>query len=180
MNWSALWQTFTPLVIIALFVGLFLLCWDLVTPGFGGRGWIGIALIVLCSIKIIRCARDESAHILVGIILILGVILFICMRGISKQDGQGDRSCGMSSIAADASLISSHDLNFYIGRCGKSLTDIDPIGQADFDGIRLQVRTAGRAIAEDKTVCITGVQGQLLFVEERSELEYKNDDEWAI
>ena len=53
-----------------------------------------------------------------------------------------------------------------VGKTGKTVTVLNPVGFAEFDGVRLNVVTEGSYLEKEKNVQVAKVEGNKIIVKE--------------
>lgn len=149
--------------IMCLLVGLGLLIFEMFTPGMGLPGILGIC--ALLAAVVLRA--DSLANMLITlaiILVILGVTAVFVYR--SFQKGAISRSAIVlnDAILENSTSLSDESAQELIGLEGECLTALRPSGNADFDGRRLDVVSAGEFIEKGSRVRITHVEGLRILV----------------
>ena len=93
---------------------------------------------------------------------LLCVVLSISMRSASK--GRLDRSRFVLRDVATTSQLSGGDMAFYVGKSGVTTTALRPSGNAEIDGVKLNVLSDGEFIAEGERVKVVSVEGNRILV----------------
>ncbi|OQB24979.1 MAG: hypothetical protein BWY11_00745 [Firmicutes bacterium ADurb.Bin182] len=151
--------------VLCLLTGLGLLVFEMFTPGIGAPGILGI--IALIASIVLRADTLESGLITFALILIIiivsGAVIFR-----SAAHGRLSRSSIVlnDSISAGSTSLSSEEIKAMTGREGTAVNMLRPAGNAEFDGIRLDVVTAGELVEKGKRVRIERVEGTRIVVKE--------------
>lgn len=146
--------------IFMLVVGFALVVFEMYIPGFGLPGISGVILLI-GGIAVMRPTPLIAACMALGILLLLGVALAICMRSASKG-----RFANSRFVLKDTSNVESEkpDLSGLIGREGVTHTVLRPAGMADFDGVKLNVVSDGEFIDTGEKVRIMRIDGNRILV----------------
>lgn len=158
---GALW---VPCLILCL-LGLALLVIELMLPGFGVSGIMGVLCLVAVIVIEFLTASATTAYIVAAVlvaILILMIVLF--MR--SMKGGMLFRSPIVlkDKIEAEAVKPSSGSLEGLIGKTGKAITPLRPSGIVMIDGTRYSVESQATFVDRDAEVTVVKVDGTKITV----------------
>ena len=131
--------------LVCLLVGLGLMIFEMFTPGMGLPGILGACALI--AAVVLRADTLASALITLAlIIVILAIAAFFVYR--SFQKGAISRSPIVlnDSIEEKSTSLSDASAQELIGLEGECLTALRPSGNADFDGRRLDVVSAGNSL----------------------------------
>ena len=145
------------LVVGFIFVGI-----EMLLPGFGAPGTIGIC----CLIAGVFLTANTMAQALI-IILIIAVLLIIMFGIIVTLFSKGKLKSPLilgERLEKENGYISSNDLNYLLGKKGTASTDLRPAGKAVFDGVEFDVISDGRFINTGTPVEIYQVSNSKLVV----------------
>lgn len=151
--------------ILCLVVGIALIICEMLLPGFGVSGILGI--IALIFAVVFRADSPEAAIITIALMLVLILFAgFVIFRSLKK--GRLARSSIVldDSIEKDATSLSTQDIQALVGREGVCLNTLRPSGNADFDGLKLDVVSDGEFIKAGSAVRIVRVEGLRILVKE--------------
>jgi membrane-bound ClpP family serine protease len=143
-------------------VGLILIVIEMFSPGFGAPGITGLILLVA---GIVFTARSllEALIMIVIILAILGVALTLVLHSASK--GRLSKTLILSdSLNKEEGFSGTEDLEYFVGREGKTLTVLRPAGTAEFDGVKLDVVSEGEFIPKNTRVKVKKVTGRRIVV----------------
>ena len=158
---GALW---VPCLILCL-LGLALLIIELLLPGFGVSGIMGILCLLAVIVIEFLTASATTAYIVAAVliaILILMVVLFIR----SMKGGLLFR-CPIvlkDQIDAEAVKLTSGPLDDLIGRKGTAVTPLRPSGIVLIDGKRYSVESQATFVDRDAEVTVVSVEGTKITV----------------
>ena len=158
---GALW---VPCLILCL-LGLALLIIELLLPGFGVSGIMGILCLLAVIVIEFLTASATTAYIVAAVliaILILMVVLFIR----SMKGGLLFRSPIVlkDQIDAEAVKLTSGPLDDLIGRKGTAVTPLRPSGIVLIDGKRYSVESQATFVDRDAEVTVISVEGTKITV----------------
>ena len=148
--------------LVLLIVGFGLVVLEIYLPGFGLPGILGgICLIAGVALK---AQSDLIVWLVMTLVIaaLLCVVLSISMRSASK--GRLDRSRFVLRDVATTSQLSGGDMAFYVGKSGVTTTALRPSGNAEIDGVKLNVLSDGEFIAEGERVKVVSVEGNRILV----------------
>ncbi|MBQ7656482.1 MAG: hypothetical protein IJI53_12735 [Clostridia bacterium] len=151
-----------PLV-LCLLVGVALLVVEVFVPGFGLPGVSGLALIVVGVVMTWNTYGPVAGLAATLIALALaGISISVSIK--SAANGKLSRS---SLILKEVTPPVDHEENdALLGKTGKTVTVLNPVGFAEFDGVRLNVATEGSYLEKDRPVQVTKVEGNKIIVRE--------------
>ena len=158
---GALW---VPCLILCL-LGLALLIIELLLPGFGVSGIMGILCLLAVIVIEFLTASATTAYIVAAVliaILILMVVLFIR----SMKGGLLFRSPIVlkDQIDAEAVKLTSGPLDDLIGRKGTAVMSLRPSGIVLIDGKRYSVESQATFVDRDAEVTVVSVEGTKITV----------------
>lgn len=161
---------------IAIFVlgTIFLAVEILIIPGFGFFGVVGILLMTLGLVagliynynldltfvstnKLLESSAIVVVAFFVGIICAVWLTRYLISIGYSSAVLNANTLAGVTSI--------SSELKKLIGLEGITVTDLKPIGQADFEGKIRDVQTKGTFVTRGSSVKIIATDSNHLIVE---------------
>lgn len=155
-------------LMIALFVlGTILIAIELVVPGFGIAGILGIISLIL-GVKI---AADVVAPailvVMIAVILIVIAFLVIWFYRSMTKGGRLSKTLVLESKLEDGDgYVAPKDHGILLDKRGKTLTMLRPAGTAEFDGEKVDVITEGEFIGSGKKIEVIKVEGFKVVVRE--------------
>ena len=153
---------------ITLFViGIGLLIVEMFEPGFGFFGIFGVLSLIGCIFVTASTVTEGvmlTAFFFVIILIMIGIFLFLFSKGklpakLVLKDSES-KTDGYSG---------TKDLNGYVGKTGVVTTICRPVGNVDFDGVKLEVVSIGEFIEKGTTVEVIEVEGNRVVVKEKSD-----------
>ncbi|NMB96506.1 MAG: hypothetical protein GYA02_07835, partial [Clostridiaceae bacterium] len=92
-----------------------------------------------------------------------GVALTLVLHSASK--GRLSKTLILSdSLNKEEGFSGTEDLEYFVGREGKTLTVLRPAGTAEFDGVKLDVVSEGEFIPKNTRVKVKKVTGRRIVV----------------
>ncbi len=152
-------------------LGVLLLTVEIVIPNFGIIGGLGLVSIIA---GVIMSAKSIVGGIIIFfIIMVITILLLVIIyKFLLKKD---------HSVILHEELKwdkQEDDLKFFLGKEGITTTPLRPSGDADFDGVKLDVMTKGQFVPKGCPVVVDEVKGNNIIV--RILEEYNISDEYNI
>lgn len=150
---------------ICILVGLGLVILEIFIPGFGIPGITGTILLVI-SILLTANSMLEILIMLLFFLVIIAIPLAIMIR-LGKK-GKLSRGIILESnnIKSESCKIENKDMEYFIGKRGKTKSMLRPAGKIDLDGVMLDAVTEGAFIEVNKEVEVIKVDGIRIVVKE--------------
>ncbi len=150
-------------LILCLLAGVSLLVVEVFAPGFGLPGISGLILTVV-GVVITWNTYGAVAGLAATLIALALAGIAISMSLKSAANGKLSRS---ALILNEVTPPVDHEENdALLGKTGKTVTVLNPVGFAEFDGVRLNVVSEGSYLEKDKPVQVTKVEGNKIIVRE--------------
>ena len=151
-----------PLILCVL-AGVGLLGLEVCVPGFGLPGISGLALLT-AGIIITWSTYGPVAGLAVTLIALAlaGIAISVSIK--SAANGKLSRSALILNEVTPT--VDHEETDALLGKTGKTVTVLNPVGFAEFDGVRLNVVTEGSYLEKDKPVQVTKVEGNKIIVKE--------------
>lgn len=148
---------------IALFIlGLSLMITEMIMPGFGIPGIIGIASLIGSVVLTLVAAPIYGIYIAIGIVGVVMLVFIIIRRWmINKQIYN-------KIILDDVGKTEKpeyEDLDYFVGKEGVTLTPLKPFGTVDFKGVRIESFSVGPYIEVGKKVKVIQIANQKIIVD---------------
>ena len=148
--------------LILFIVGIGLLVVEMFEPGFGFFGIFGVVSLIGCIFVTASTITEGivlTAFFFVIVLIMLGIFLFLVSKGklpgrLVLKDAES-RADGYSG---------TRDLNEFLGKTGVVSTICRPVGNVDFDGVKLEVVSLGEFINKGTTVEVIEVEGNRVVV----------------
>lgn len=149
---------------IALFIlGLSLLITEMIVPGFGIPGIIGILSLILSVVITIVAAPVYGIFIAIGIIGVVMIVFLMLRRWMI--DKQVYSKIILEDIVG-TEKPEYEDLDYFLGKEGIVLTALRPHGTVDFNGVRIETFSVGPFIPAKAKVKVIEVSNQKIIVQE--------------
>lgn len=149
--------------ILILIAGFVLVGIEMVVPGFGAPGILGI-ICLLAGIFLTADTVETGILITVVVIVILGILMTVIMGFLSRKKLASPVILETEMKAGGA--IDSSDLAYLISREGTAATDLKPAGKGNFEGIELDVFSEGQYIEKGSPIVISKISQNRLMVRE--------------
>lgn len=150
-------------LILCMLAGVTLLVVEVFMPGFGLPGISGL-ILVIAGIVITWNTYGAVAGLAVTVIslALAGISVSVSIKSVAS--GKISRS---ALFLNDVSQTVDHEENAaLLGKEGITTTVLNPVGFAEFDGVRLNVLTEGSYLEKGKKVKVTQVEGAKIIVRE--------------
>ena len=152
------------LKIVGAFAGsLLLIGMELVTPGVGIFGIIGV-LLLFGSLFYMLGANLQALFILAGGIIIAGVLFYVIIRRFPKSNLFSKIALNNRSTK-EKGYVSQGDKSAYLHRRGKTITILRPAGTIRIGNERVDAVSNGGFIDRDVEVRVVQVDGSRVVVE---------------
>ena len=162
MELLALIQSMSALSIIIFIVGVILLIVEMCTPGFGVAGGLGLVCLVVDIF--ITAKTFTQGLIMTGIVAVIVVILAV-VSIVLVSKGKMPASLMLKDATDKASgYTGGADKSVYLGKTGKTITELRPAGAAELDGERLDVVSQGGFVEAGVDVEVIEVSGNRIVV----------------
>ena len=162
MDFIGLLESVSILSIILFVVGVGLLIVEMFEPGFGFFGVSGIVSLIICifvTADTVTQGLTLTAIFFVIILILLGVFLAMVSKG--RIPG---KLILKETEALDQGFSGTEDMAYLMGKTGKVVTICRPVGNVDFDGVKLEVVTQGEFIEKGETVEVIEIEGNRVVV----------------
>ena len=147
--------------ILLFLIGMILVIVELYVPGFGVPGVVGA--VSLIAFIIVTGQNTAQRIILAGIILVICAVLFVVFFTLLSK-----RRLPKSLIleTSEEGFSGTRDMQFLMGTVGTLLSTCRPAGNADFNGMKLDVVSRGEFIEKGATVEVIEIEGNRIVVKE--------------
>lgn len=149
------------LAILTLIVGITFLIIELLMPGFGIFGIIGIGLTILSWGITIFMFKAFGIFIVLIEIAIITLGLFIALKKLKNKQIYGKF---ILSDVLEKEKKQIGNMEDFIGKEGICKTDLRPFGIGEFSGIVLEVLSDDGYIKKDSLIKITKFEENKLYV----------------
>jgi membrane-bound serine protease (ClpP class) len=144
---------------ILLIVGILAIVLELIMPGFDSfvSGIVGVLSLTVSAVLAVVVGLWYFVFVHVSVVL-FSVFLLIYLIKRKKLHGRIVLSENLSEYSP------ATDLNALVGKEGKTVTSLRPYGEADFNGIRIEVSSGGAMIERDTKVRVEKTQANKVIV----------------
>ena len=148
-------------IIICVLVGVILLVVEMFMPGFGIPGISGSILLLA---GIVMTWFEYGAKVGLGMtVAVLGIVISISLKSVN-----GDRMKNSPLILRDAvndgGKSEREEMQLLVGKEGKTVTALRPVGAAEFECGKLNVQGDAEFIEKGVNVRIMRVDGTTIYV----------------
>lgn len=150
---------------ICILVGLGLVILEIFIPGFGVPGITGTVLLLIS----IFLTAKSILEILIMLLFFL-VIIAIPLGIVISLGKKGKLSRGIilesSKVKNETCKIENKDMEYFIGKRGRTKSMLRPAGKIDLDGVMLDAVAEGEFIEANKDIEVIKVDGIRIVVKE--------------
>lgn len=150
-------------LILCLLAGVALMVVEVFVPGFGLPGISGLILTV---IGVVITWNNYGAVAGLAATLIALALAGIAISVSIKSAANGKLSRSALILNEVTPAVDHEENDALLGKTGKTVTVLNPVGFAEFGGVRLNVATEGSYLEKDKPVQVTKVEGNKIIVKE--------------
>jgi len=170
--WQSFLQLFAemaPWVYALFFLGIIFCVIEIVSPGFGVFGILGI--LMLAAAIVLRMLAGGNAWMLLFMVLIAGVIIAVAFVVVGRSIKRGKLSkteiIRVGTAVSTGVTEGTKDFSSLVGQIGTTVNALRPIGQARFeDGNVVDVIAKTGFVEAGATVKVVFVEGQKVVVEQ--------------
>jgi len=147
--------------LLCLLAGAALIVVECLTPGVGAAGIFGIVSLAVAVVL--------QIHNVTGMLFVLAVAVLVVAAAVLVMFELGSRGKLFRSKLGLKERIegeASPARELPDGAIGVAVTELRPVGAAQFDGKRYEVQTNGVFLAKNTPVRVCGTTGMRLLVEE--------------
>jgi membrane-bound serine protease (ClpP class) len=151
------------LCIILLVIGILAIVLELIMPGFDSfvSGIIGILALVASAVLAVIFVPGGWFFVVINT-TVLGLAVFFLLTFIKRKQFHG-RIILTENLSEDLPVI---DLTGLVGKEGKTVTILRPYGEADFNGVRVEVCASASMIERGARVKVVETQANKVIVSE--------------
>ena len=151
-------------IIICVLVGVALLVVEVFMPGFGIPG---ISAAVLLLAGIVMTWYEYGAKIglamAVAVLALMGIVISISLKSV-KNGKLAESELMLNGTVNDGGKSERERMQKMVGKEGKTLTALRPVGAAEFDTGKMNVQSDGEFIEKDTKVRVIRVSGTTVYV----------------
>ena len=150
--------------IVVLLIGIILIGVEFYMPGFGLPGISGT---ICTGVGIFLTGKNASQRIIVGVIAIVVIAVMLVISIIVFNSKKVKSPIKLDTEVQGKDLfIDGKDMEYLIGKKGVAATDLKPSGKGEFDGVKLDILSAGEFIEKGASLEITEIKNNRIFVKE--------------
>ena len=151
------------LIILLLVVGVLAIMIELIMMGSDGfaSGIVGVLAIVAAAVLAIMNFPHAWIFVAIGLAA-FGLMMALFFSFIRRKQLSGSLTLTETLVEA----LPDVDYPGLLGKEGKTVTILRPYGEADFNGVRVEVSSGGPVISVGRAVKVVDVQGQKVVVDE--------------
>ena len=164
-------SSITVLSVVLFVIGIALMIIEMYMPGFGLWGILGI--ICLAADVFVTAKSVEQGLILAAFIFIILIILFIIFAVLASHGKLPGKLVLRQSTDRSSGFSAAKDMSCLVGTCGVTITPLRPAGNAEFNGVRLDVVSQGDYIEAGVPVEVIEASGNRIIVKTKHESEDK-------
>ncbi|HEY3246641.1 MAG TPA: NfeD family protein [Phycisphaerae bacterium] len=156
-------------VIIILFAaGIVLLVAEIFLPSHALLSIVGLALLIVGIVRVFsRYGETPGLLSIAGSLVTVPSLAFLAVKYWHRTP-LGRRISPPNPVVKRGDAFASEELEALIGRFGRALTPLRPVGSCEFGGRKLECTAELGIIGADTVVEATAVQGRTLVVRPRS------------
>jgi len=158
------------LIAILFILGIALIVIELVMPGVGVAGVIGIASLVAGVVLVSQIASPAVLTLIITVVLLIIAGMLFWLYKSATGNGRIARLLLLKArTGEEEGYVSTSNTNDLVGMKGVAATILRPAGGGDFAGRRLDVVTEGEFLPKGTPIIITKVEGFRIVVEKLEE-----------
>ncbi len=151
------------LSLMCLVIGLGLMIGEMFTPGLGVMGAFGLAALIAAVVMSANSLLDAVVTVAI-IFVVLFIAGFIIYRSFSKGKISKSGIVLNEKIDSASTALDSSAVKKLAGKEGVAITALRPSGNAEIDGERYAVETAGEFIPKDTRILVERIDGLKIVV----------------
>lgn len=151
-------------IIICMLVGVILLVVEMFMPGFGIPGISG-ALLLLAGIVMtwLEYGAKVGLGMAVAVLALMGIVISISLKSVNSGK-LTDSELVLKDAVNDGGKGEREEMQLLVGKEGKTLTALRPVGAAEFECGKLNVQGDSEFIEKGVNVRIIRVDGTTIYV----------------
>ena len=166
MEFIELISNISVVSVILFVVGIGLIAVEFIEPGFGVFGIIGIICLIVdifITAQTIAQGLILTAFFFVIVLIIMVVFLSLMSRGMLPK-----RLVLHDSETVEQGFSGTADRAHLMGQTGVVTAICRPVGNVDFNGVKLDVVSRGEYIEKGATVEVIEIEGNRIVVKEKA------------
>lgn len=151
-------------IIICMLVGVILLVVEMFMPGFGIPGISG-ALLLLAGIVMtwLEYGAKVGLGMAVAVLALMGIVISISLKSVNSGKLTNSELV-LKDAVNDGGKGEREEMQLLVGKEGKTLTALRPVGAAEFECGKLNVQGDSEFIEKGVNVRIIRVDGTTIYV----------------
>lgn len=148
--------------IILFIVGVGLIIVEMFEPGFGFFGSFGVISLIVCIFVTAGSVTEGlmlTAFFFVILLIMLGIFLVLVSRGRLPK-----RLVLHEAETVEQGFTGTEDMKYLMGKTGVVTTTCRPVGNVDFDGVKLEVVSQAEFIDKGSMVEVIEIEGNRVVV----------------
>ena len=148
--------------IILFIAGVGLIIAEMFEPGFGFFGAFGVISLIICIFVTANTVAEGlmlTAFFFVIVLILLAVFLVLVSKGKLPK-----RLILHEAETAEQGFTGTEDMKHMMGKTGIVTTICRPVGNVDFDGVKLEVISQSEFIDKGIMVEVIGIEGNRVVV----------------
>jgi len=167
MEFLNLLSNVSTLSIILFIVGIGLIVVEMFEPGFGFFGVFGIISLLICVF--VTAQTVLQGLILTAIFFVILMILLVIFLTFVSKGRLPKRLILHESETIEQGFSGTEDMKYLMGKTGVVTTLCRPVGNVDFDGVKLDVVSRGEYINKGTIVEVIEIEGNRIVVKAKKE-----------
>ena len=165
MEFIAIVSIFSWLSILLFVFGIGFIIIEMYQPGFGLFGALGVICLIACILVTAQTVMQALILTVVFFVLIL-VLLAAFMLFFSKHLPK--KFILHEAETLDQGFSGTEDMQYLMGKTGTVTSQCRPSGNADFDGVKLDVVSNGDFIEKGALIEVIEIEGNRIVVKEKN------------
>ena len=167
MEFLNLLSNVSTLSIILFIAGIGLIVVEMLEPGFGFFGVFGIISLLICVF--VTAQTVLQGLILTAIFFVILLILLVIFLVFVSKGRLPKRLILHESETVEQGFSGTEDMKYLMGKTGVVTTLCRPVGNVDFDGVKLDVVSRGEYINKGTIVEVIEIEGNRIVVKAKKE-----------
>ena len=165
MDFIELLSNVSVISIILFLLGISLIVVEMFQPGFGFFGVFGIISLIICIF--VTAQTVIQGLVLTGVFFILILILLGIFLAVFAKGRLPKTLILHESETVEQGFTGTEDMKYLMGKTGIVTTTCRPVGNVDFDGVKLDVVSRGEFIENGTVVEVIEIEGNRIVVKEK-------------
>ena len=151
-------------IIICVLVGVILLVVEMFMPGFGIPGISG-SILLLAGIVMtwFEYGAKVGLGMTIAVLAVLGIVISISLKSVNSEKVKNSPLI-LQDAVNDGGKSEREEMQLLVGKEGKTVTALRPVGAAEFECGKLNVQGDSEFIEKGVAVRIMRVDGTTIYV----------------